>query len=309
LAKIVRERRATPRPSTVVDRGENPVANATAQKETRPRVGLALSGGFARGIAHIGVLRVLEEHRIPVDCIAGTSVGALIGAAYASGTPLEEMANQAGSTRFSDFGRWTLSRMGLATNQRLEEFMTRYTRAKRFEDLKIPLAIAATDLGSGTTMHFTKGDLGIAVRASCAYPGLFLPVEHRGRSLVDGFVTATVPIEGARELGAEVVIAVHLHTGGLAPKPRSMFEVIGRAFSILQEGGEVNWRKKCEVLIEPGVADVMWDEFDKTPQLIAVGESAARLAIPAIREAIAPRRRAGDPPRTNVPRVRDENKD
>jgi NTE family protein len=290
--------------NSAVGRMRDPSPRGGVRVEPRPLVGLALSGGFARGIAHIGVLRVLEEHHIPVDCISGTSVGALIGAAYASGTSLDDMAMQAGTTRFSDFGRWTLSRMGLASNQRLEEFMTRYTRAKRFEDLKVPLAIAATDLGSGTTVHFTTGDLALAVRASCAYPGLFLPVEHRGRSLVDGFVTSTVPIEGARELGAEVVIAVHLHTGGLAPKPRTMFEVIGRTFSILQESSEVNWRKQCEVLIEPGVSDVMWDEFDKTPQLIAVGEAAARMAIPAIRVALTPRRRKGDLPRSDADRAR-----
>src|ERR1700732_4871976 len=104
----------------------------------RPKVGVALGGGFARGIAHLGVLRVLEEHEIPIDFIAGTSVGALIAAGYASGTPLDEMARQGSGTRFKDFGRWTLSRMGMASNDRLEDFLHRFTEAKNFKQMKIP---------------------------------------------------------------------------------------------------------------------------------------------------------------------------
>jgi NTE family protein len=253
----------------------------------RPRLGLALSGGFARGIAHIGVLRVLEEHGIPIDCIAGTSVGALIGAAYASGVSLAAMERHAAATRFSDFGRWTLSRMGLATNLRLEDFLRRVTVTRRFEDLEIPLAIVATDLAAGTTAHFTSGDLGLAIRASCAYPGLFLPVEWNGRVYVDGFLTEPVPFAAARALGAEIVIGVHLETVGLTRKPSSMFEVIGRAFTIMQGHMVQSWRAGCTLVIQPGVADVTWDEFDKAPQLVAAGEEATRLALPKIRKLLA----------------------
>jgi len=278
--------------SDAVDKVREFAGAQPGEPEERPRIGVALSGGFARGIAHIGVLRVLEEHKIKVHCLSGTSVGALIGAAYASGTTLDEMERQSAHTRFSDFGRWTLSRMGLATNQRLEDFLARFTTYRRFEDLKIPLAVAATDLGAGETVYFTTGELAPAVRASCAYPGLFLPVESAGRTLVDGFVTDPMPHEGARLLGADIVIGVHLAASGLSHKPTSMFEVIGRSFSILQERSEAHWRKRCDVLIEPGVSDVMWDEFDKSPQLIAAGTAAARVALPQIRAALAaPRRR------------------
>ncbi|MGH9592225.1 MAG: patatin-like phospholipase family protein, partial [Bryobacteraceae bacterium] len=259
----------------------------------RARVGLALSGGFARGIAHIGVLRVLEEQGIPVDCIAGTSVGALIGAAYASGTTLDKMALEGIATKFSDFGRWTLSRLGLASNMRLEDFLAKFTPCKTFEELTLPLAVAATDLGSGNTAYFTSGDLVKAIRASCAYPGLFVPVVVNGRTYVDGFVTEPVPVEGARRLGADLVIAVHLATGSMEKKPGSMFEVIGRSFSILQQTAEYHWRPKCDVLIEPNCVDVDWDEFSKTPELIAAGESATRLALPAIRAALANPRKPG----------------
>src|SRR6516225_9960220 len=120
----------------------------------RPRIGLALAGGFARGIAHIGVLRVFREAGIPIDMVAGTSVGALIGAAYCSGASLEDMERVASETKFADFGRWTPSWLGLATNQRLEQFLARFTPLKNFEDLKTPLAIAATDINAGLPVYY-----------------------------------------------------------------------------------------------------------------------------------------------------------
>ena len=126
----------------------------TTKGARRPRVGLALAGGFARGIAHIGVLRVLREAGIPIDVVAGTSVGALIGAAYCSGTSLEMMERVARDTKFTDFGRWTPSWLGLATNNRLEEFFSRLTSVNRFEQLKKPLAIATTDINMGMPVYF-----------------------------------------------------------------------------------------------------------------------------------------------------------
>ncbi len=252
----------------------------------RPRIGLALGGGFARGIAHIGVLRVLEEYEIPVDFIAGTSVGALIAATYASGTSLTEMERQGSATRFSDFGRWTVSRMGMATNDRLEDFLRKFTTAKFFHEMKIPLSIAATDLLSGNSIHFTQGEIGPALRASCAYPGLFLPVEYQGRILVDGFLTETVPAEAARDMGADIVVGVHLEPGLLRSAPRNTIEVISRSFSILQTAATQVWHSDVDVLIEPDVHRVQWDEFVKTPQLVAAGEAAAREALPQIKDLI-----------------------
>jgi NTE family protein len=249
----------------------------------RPKIGLALGGGFARGIAHIGVLRVLEENEIPVDFIAGTSVGALIATAFASGTSLDEMALQGTATRFRDFGRWTVSRMGMASNERLEDFLRRFTSARHFNEMRIPLAIVATDLISGESIHFTDGDLGPPLRASCAYPGLFLPVEYRGHFLVDGFITESVPAQAVRESGAEVVIGVHLEPGLIASKPRNTIEVISRSFSIIQGTTTQPWRREVDVLLQPNVHQVLWDEFAKTPQLIAAGEDSARAALPQIK--------------------------
>ena len=248
-----------------------------------PKVGLALGGGFARGVAHIGVLRVLEEHEIPIDFIAGTSVGALIAAAYASGTTLEHMAQQSAITRFRDFGRWTLSRMGMASNEPLQDFLQRLTPAKYFHELRIPLAIVATDLLKGISIHFTEGEIGPALRASCAYPGLFLPVEHKEHYLVDGFLTEQVPAPAVRKMGAEMVIGVHLEPGLLQSKPRNTIEVISRSFSIIQSAANQPWRGMTDVLIEPNVHHILWDEFAKSPQLIAAGEDAARAAMPQIK--------------------------
>src|SRR5271170_3428554 len=153
----------------------------------QPKVGVALGGGFARGIAHIGVLRILEANHIPLDFIAGTSVGALIAATYASGTPLDEMERQGSETRFRDFGSWKLSRLGMASNERIEHFLHKFTTARYFHELKIPLSIVAADLLTGDSVHFTDGEIGPALRASCAYPGLFRPIEYRGHILADGF--------------------------------------------------------------------------------------------------------------------------
>jgi NTE family protein len=258
---------------------------AYAGEDRRLKVGLALGGGFARGIAHIGVLRALEHHQIPIDFIAGTSVGALIAATYASGSSLDEMTRQGTATRFRDFGRWTLSRMGMASNDRLEDFLRRFTPARNFSEMKIPLSIVATDVISGESVHFTDGEIGPALRASCAYPGLFLPVEYRGRVLVDGFLTEAVPAGAVRKMGAELVISVHLEPGLIHSKPRNTIEVISRSFSIIQTSALQPWRAATDVLIEPDVHHILWDEFAKTPELVSAGETAARAAMPKIRAA------------------------
>ena len=253
-----------------------------------PRVGLALGGGFARGVAHIGVLRVLEQEGIRVDCIAGTSVGGLIAAAYASGAPLEAIAQRACSTSFRDFARWHLSRYGLASNDRLERYLHEFCGKHRIEELKIPLAIATTDLLKGEPVYFTRGETSAALRASCAYPGLFEPVELDGRVLVDGFVSAPVPVDAARELGAEVIIAVYLGMGVQTEKPRHMGEILWRAFSIMQNNSLCNLPERCDVLIAPDVSPFAWDDFSRGKELAAAGEAATRAVLPEIRSLMVP---------------------
>ncbi len=259
-------------------------AERGAPKE-RPRVGLALAGGFARGVAHIGVLRVLQNAGIPIDCVAGTSVGALIGVGYCAGTSLLDMEKLGAATHFTDFGRWTPSWLGLATNQRMEKYIMKLTQKQTFEELETPLAIAATDINEGISVFYSHGLIAPALRASCAYPGLFLPVQHEGRTLVDGFVTAPVPIEGALMLGADIVIAVHLETGSNEP-PRTFTEVLSRAFNIVQRHSDLAWRTQADVVIEPDVKGIAWDDFSRTPDMIAAGEAAALQALPEIRAAL-----------------------
>lgn len=248
----------------------------------RPRVGLALAGGFARGIAHIGVLRVLRDSGIHIDAVAGTSVGALIGAAYCAGTPLEEMERIGAATTFTDFGRWTPSWLGLATNQRLERYLARLTPAKTFEDLITPFAIATTDITAGISVYYTSGPLGPPLRASCAYPGLFVPIQFDGRSLVDGFLTAPVPVEGALLLRADIVIAVYLEADTMQP-PRTFTDVLSRSFNIIQRHSDLAWRQQADVIIEPDVKPFVWDDFTRTPEIVAAGEAATRAALPKIR--------------------------
>jgi len=248
----------------------------------KPRVGLALAGGFARGIAHIGVLRVLREAGIPIDCVAGTSVGALIGVGYCAGATLEAMQELGAITSFTDFGRWTPSWLGLATNQRMEKYLARLTPVKTFEELKTPLAISATDINAGITVYYSSGPILPALRASCAYPGLFVPIQYEGRTLVDGFLTSPVPVEGTMLLGADIVIAVYLETGGVE-NPRTAVDIISRSFNIIQRHADVTWRQQADVIIEPDVQGIGWDDFTRTPELVRAGEAAALKAVPRIR--------------------------
>ena len=257
----------------------------TPKGAKRPRVGIALAGGFARGIAHIGVLRVLREAAIPVDVVSGTSVGALIATGYCAGTSLEAMERIAHETKFTDFGRWTPSWLGLATNNRLEQFVERFTPVKRFEDLQKPLAIATTDINMGLPVYYHGGPIGPPLRGSCAYPGLFVPVKYEGRTLVDGFLPALVPVEGALLLGAELIIAVYLEAGAV-DEPRTFTDVLSRSFNIIQKHADLEWRKEADIVIEPDVTPYVWDDFSKTSQLVLAGEEAALKALPAIRSAL-----------------------
>jgi NTE family protein len=256
-----------------------------AEPQGRPHIGVALGGGFARGIAHLGVLRVLQQEGIPVDYLSGTSAGSMLAIAYASGHTIEEIEAQAKATRFRDFGSWKLSWMGLASNQKLEHYPRKFLGVTTFEELKIPLAIAATDLGTGEPAYFSRGPLGPALRASCAYPGMFVPMEIEGRMLVDGFLAAPVPVDAVRTMGADIVIAVFLEAANNR-KPESIVDVIGLSFAILQRHADLEWRRAADIIVEPVVRNFLWDDFDRTPELILAGETAARTALPKIRAAI-----------------------
>jgi NTE family protein len=208
----------------------------------------------------------------------------VIGAAYASGISAKELEEIAALVRFKDFSRWTFSRFGLFSNDKMSVFLHKVLRCRTFEELRIPLAIAATDIITGQAEIFTKGELVDPVRASCAYPGMFQPVKIDGRLFVDGLLAHAVPAMPLRDMGAERVISVHLAAhwvkkGG----PRHVFDVIGQCFSIAQEHMCGPWKAASDVLIQPDIGEFGYDDFVRAPDLIRAGEVAARAALPEIR--------------------------
>ena len=249
-----------------------------------PKIGIALGGGFARGLAHIGVFKVLEEEGIPVDFIAGTSVGSVIGAAYASGTSAKELEELASLVRFKDFSRWSFSRFGLFSNDKMSILLRKILHCKTFEELRIPLAVAATDIITGEAAIFTKGDLVDPVRASCAYPGMFQPVKVDGRLMVDGLLAHAVPAMPLREMGADRVISVYLSAHWVKPEgPRHVFDVIGQCFSIAQDRMCGPWKAASDIILEPEIGEFAYDDFVRAKDLIRCGEVATRAAMPQIR--------------------------
>jgi len=250
-----------------------------------PSIGLALGGGFARGIAHIGVLKVLEEENIPVSFVAGTSVGALIGAAHCSGVSPAELEQIASHVRFRDLARWTLSRYGFASNLRMINFLNKVLKVKTFEELRIPLAITATDFASGEGVVFRSGPLADPVRASCAYPGVFLPVSIDGRMLVDGMLAHALPTKPLRDMGADRIIAVSLKSNwATGEAPKHIFEVIGQCFAIAQNMNSALARQSADLVIEPDVTGYRYDDFEHSSELVQLGEHTTRAALPEIRK-------------------------
>jgi len=263
----------------------------TAQTPTpahRPGIGLALGGGFARGFAHLGVLKVLEQNHIPVSHIAGTSVGSIFVAAYAIGAPLARILAVSRTIRFRDFARWSVSRLGLASNHRLGDLIDRVFDSKHFEDMKIPLAVVATDLVSGDPVIFRQGPLVEAIRASCAYPGLFEPIQIGTRCLADGGLVAPVPTLAALQLGAKIVLGVSLGTqDGSRAAPKNIFQVVARAVSAAQKNQTDTWERHADLVIRPDVQTMAWDDFDRVNDAIEAGEAAARSAVPRVQKMLA----------------------
>ncbi len=268
------------------------------------RLGLALGGGFARGIAHIGVLRVLEKEQIPISYVAGTSVGALIGAIYCSGVSAEEMEKIACRVRFRDFARWTISRMGFASNQRMIGFLQSVLKVRTFEELRTPLAVTATDYATGEGAVFDSGSLIDPVRASCAYPGMFLPVNVGGQLCVDGMLAHPVPTQPLRDAGCSHVLAVHLKgRWGTPSGPRHLFDVIGQCFAIAQDKNGGLWRPWADLVIEPNVSTFKYDDFECTPDLLRAGEEVMLAALPRVKAWLGPATTQAAAPRLDVPKI------
>ena len=255
-----------------------------------PRLGvsLALGGGFARGYAHLGILQVFQENGVPVTSIAGSSIGSILGAAYASGAELPCIIAKCREIRFRDFAKWRVSRFGLASNERLGALVQKVFGTRQFEDLKVPLAVVATDLGSGDPVVFRQGNLTEAIRASCAFPGLFEPIQIGTRCLADGGLVAPVPARAAREMGAEIVVGVSvgLHDGQRGA-PTNIFQVVSRAVSAAQKHQLESWERFADLVLRPSVQGLAWDDFHRIDEAIEAGAVVARSALPRVRRLLA----------------------
>lgn len=246
-------------------------------------VGLTLSSGAARGLAHIGVIKVMEEENVPIDYIAGCSMGALIGALYAVGINPRVMESLAVSLDKRRWADWKFSGLGAMSGKKIEDFLKLLIRNKRFQDLNIPLTVVATDLINGGLVEFKEGPLIPAVMASIAVPGVFPPVQHQEKMLVDGGVLCRVPVQQVRDLGADVVVAVDV--GGLIRESHisNFFDVVSQSISIM--GKEIMKDKviQADVLICPDIADIGLTQFQKAEACIQAGEKAAREVMPELR--------------------------
>ena len=256
----------------------------------RPTIGLALSGGAARGIAHVGVLRALAENNIPIDCVAGTSAGSLVGGAFASGLPLDQIEDFGLTMRWRDVGRVTVSRLGVQTNDRLEQYLRERLPITRFEDLPVPFAAVATDLKSGAAVILRDhGDVPFAIRASCAIPGWYVPVtDEHGRQLVDGGLVAVIPSSIARSLGADIVIAVDVNAEGakFLGSTSSVIGVVLQSMLVVQKTASHYQLSMSDYVIRPKVGHIRWDEMGRAEELIAAGYEAGCEAAPEILELI-----------------------
>jgi NTE family protein len=255
---------------------------------------VALGGGGARGFAEVGVLRVLEQERIPVDRVAGTSVGALIGALYAdTGSVVDLEFTSVQVTAEDLFDRSTLAFFsgGFVKGESLEAFLEGHLKHRTIEGFAVPFAAVAVDLRTGEPVSFRQGAAARAVHASAAIPGVFVPVTIDGRTFVDGGVTDPVPVDAVRAMGAEVVIAVTIPAGVPARAPSNPFEVAIQSAAIMAgEVGRCDLRG-ADVVITPEVNGIAYDDFSQKKRLFEAGMAAARAALPAIRSAIEGRTR------------------
>lgn len=259
----------------------------------RPKVALVLGGGGARGLAHIGVLKVLEQERVPVDIIVGTSVGALVGALYSAGLPIsdiERMGQDIGWNKLTDLSGAGVVKLlvtdQLMSTERMEDYIRHYIGDKQFVDLNRTFACVAADLKTGEQLVMREGSVALAARASATMPGLFRPVPYRHRLLVDGGVVNNVPTDVAKLLGADVIICVPV---GANFSDYSFTNVLTTLTQALYIQGEVISQErlsKADVLINPKVQDITALQLWRSKECIQAGETAARDTLPEIRRTL-----------------------
>ena len=254
-------------------------------KPTRPpRIGLALGGGAARGFAHIGVIQVLEEAGIRPDLVVGTSAGSLVAALYAAGRSGQELARVAFAMDESAITDWSFPGRGMIRGEALARYVREQTGNRTIEQLPLSLGIVATDLDSGLGMLFQRGDVGVAVRASSAVPAVFQPVKIGNREYVDGGLVSPVPVRFARQMGAELVIAVDISSPPDGNATGDPFKMLLQTFSIMGKSINSLELKDADIVIRPPLAGVSSADFSARKRAIDAGREAAMAALLALRQ-------------------------
>lgn len=250
--------------------------------EKRPKIGLALGAGSARGIAHMGVLRVLERYKVPIDCIAGCSIGAMIGGLYASGMKVDFMVRFASELQSRSWVDLGLPRRGLIAGNKVETMLRLLTREKNIEELAIPFAAVATDIERGEAVEIRSGPLYQAIRASISIPVVFRPYKMGGRLLVDGGVVDRVPVTLAKKMGADIVIAVDVNKFVTHQRVENIFDIMLQTLDIMERKILNTTVLDTDILIRPRVGHISPNQFHRVEELVTEGEKAAEAAISKI---------------------------
>jgi NTE family protein len=273
-------------------------ARRVAPRPDGAGVVLALGGGFSRGFAHLGILEVLQQESIRIAAIVGTSIGALLGAAYADGIPVRDLCDLGRRVRVRDFLRFKAPGKDGPRKDCIGQFIQDWFRAKAVEELPLPTAIVTTDLGTGAPYVFAAGPLETALRASCAFPGLVKPVPHEGRLLADGCIVAPVPTAIAAGLNGGCVFGVSVGSNDASSfAPQNVVKVFDSVFRASHRSElEPSWSQHADILLEPLVHHIDWNDFSRVDEAFAAGAEAARLALPALRDLLKRRARLAPPP-------------
>ncbi|EGY52413.1 patatin-like phospholipase family protein [Neisseria shayeganii] len=251
-------------------------------------IGLALGGGASKGFAHIGVIKVLQENRIPVKVVTGTSAGAVVGSLYASGMNAERLAQEADAMQKTDLVDLTLSTSGFIRGEKLQNFINRKVGNRPMENFPLRFGAVATEFDSGRSVVFSRGNAGQAVRASASIPNVFQPALIGGKRYVDGGLTAPVPVGAARGLGANVVIAVDISAKPARLTESGFFSYLDQSLNIMNTAALNNELAGADVVIKPQVQRLgAVGGFDERAQAIKLGEDAARAALPKIRAVLS----------------------
>ncbi|WP_035057829.1 patatin-like phospholipase family protein [Andreprevotia chitinilytica] len=251
------------------------------------RIGIALGGGAAKGFAHIGVIKMLEANGIKLDVVAGTSAGSVVGSLYASGLDAFQLQESAFSLDEAQIRDVSLMSGGLVKGQKLQDYVNKLVGGRPIEKLGKPFAAVSTELETGKRTVFVRGNTGMAVRASSSIPGVFEPVSISGKRYVDGGIVSPVPVDAARELGADIVIAVDISAKPDGKSPSNMVGIVNQAIMIMGQTLGKQELARADVVIRPVVGKIGPADFDQKNVAILEGEKAALAALPAIRAKIA----------------------